>query len=532
MLYYTFEIFLLFFISFSFEVSNGFTPLSIVSDSPLSPIILGNQILRDSNYAELYDSRVLILGNPTSVFQDNMKHIVDDLHEKVKRHVNETDEVKDRMKSIKLAGVLSPEHGFRGDKQAESSDPFVYIDKVTDLPVWSAYKMSTEDLSLLFVKRSITTIVVDIQDVGVRLYTFVWTMQKVMKAAALIWSDIFEEEQSEYYNQQRKKIKIVVLDRPNPLGGVLVDGPLLNMTCCASGYGNDEIPHIHGMTIGELSYFFLKDINSSPHSGKGSLKKMDQEVSKKDVDYLSFSFASELLELVVIPTRGWSRNTIWKDTKLRWVPPSPNLPTPESTLTYSSTVFLEATTVSEGRGTCTPFSEFGAPFINNLDFVNYLNSEYEDWSFSKQKSKEENNLVQSSRTETIAYNYECFRASYFNPVFFKYNNTIVDGIQWFPYCTWIEKEGGEIAPIVSPFALATIILRGFITRSSPPASFYFDGSWFGHPGTQLIDFYAGTFLYREMLLNVKNYTVENIITYFQKDVEKFKKNRRHFLLYE
>lgn len=139
----------------------------------------------------------------------------------------------------------------------------------------------------------------------------------------------------------------MVLDRPNPIGGVAVDGPMLNATCCASGYGEFPIPHIHGMTIGELTLLF----NSAARCAVPPLAA-------------AAAAAAAACELSVVQMRGWQRDMLWADTALPWIPPSPNLPTPQAALAYGATVFLEATTVSEGRGTATPFLLFGAPFFD------------------------------------------------------------------------------------------------------------------------------------------------------------------------
>jgi uncharacterized protein YbbC (DUF1343 family) len=196
----------------------------------------------------------------------------------------------------------------------------VYIDSVTGLPVYSAYSLSAENITRVIVAYNITAIVVDMQDVGVRLYTFIWTMLKVMQAAA----------------GSSSGIRFIICDRPNPLGGLLVDGPLLNVSCCSSGYGLAPITHIHGMTIGELALFFNAEGLISP----------------------------SLSRLEVLPVVGWVRSMSWGETGLQWVPPSPNIPTPASAVAYAGSVFLEATTISEGRGTTTPFQMFGAPFLD------------------------------------------------------------------------------------------------------------------------------------------------------------------------
>ena len=248
--------------------------------------------------------RIAILTNPTGVFQDNLLHIVD---------------VMAAEPSLEVVCVFGPEHGFRGDKQAETGDELVYIDNSTGLPVFSAYNMNSSQITQVLLQLNITAVVVDMQDVGVRLYTFIWTMYDTMTAAA--------------DKSLHGKVSIIVLDRPNPLGGQIVDGPLLDMSCCSSGYGKFPITHIHGLTIAELARLFQYGIPLPPDN------------------------------VMIVPMGGWRRHMLWRDTQLLWVPPSPNVPTPSSAIAYAASVFLEATSISEGRGTTTPFQLFGAPFL-------------------------------------------------------------------------------------------------------------------------------------------------------------------------
>jgi uncharacterized protein YbbC (DUF1343 family) len=302
---------LLFFVSVSLSVTTAF--------ESCGRIILGNEVLRDTNYSPLRGIRTAILTNPTGVFADNLQHIVD---------------VMVTTSGLNVVAIFSPEHGFRGEKQAETGDPIFYIDQSTKLPVYSAYNMSVSQITSVMDKMTIEAVLTDMQDVGVRLYTFIWTMYNVLAATAA----------------SVRSIKFVVTDRPNPLGGLLVEGPQIDMECCASGYGRFPIPFIHGMTIGELSLLF------------NSLIKLPSE------------------NLIVIPMKNWQRNYLWTNWQIirsdldqvsclvgplfpEWVPPSPNIPTPTSAQAYAATVFLEATTAAEGRGTTTPFELFGAPFV-------------------------------------------------------------------------------------------------------------------------------------------------------------------------
>jgi len=388
---------------------------------------------------ELQGRRVAILSNPTGVIQDTLDHIVDD---SVASGVN-------------VACILSPEHGFRGDHQAETGDPLFYIDEQTGLPVLSAYKMQPSEMASALSKLGVDCILVDLQDVGVRLYTFVWTMYAVMEAAQLFGSGF----------------RFVIADRPNPLGGVLVDGPLLNVSCCASGYGRVAITHVHGLTIGELGLFFNASLAATLEPGAG------------------------MPELVVVKAEGWRRHQQWEDTGLAWVPPSPNLPTPLSSLAYGATVFIEATTVAEGRGTTTPFTLFGAPFLGAPALAVALN-----------------NGTSTNETDHRA----SFRAAYFNPTFSKYNGTDCAGVQWVR----------DVAPLFSLAALVLVTLRDI----SPPGAFQWNGSWFGHPGTELIDEYAGTPAFREMIDNGS--TALEIASAFIDDVKAFRETRAAFLLYD
>lgn len=409
--------------------------------SSSSNTILGNSILRDDNYSILKGERIAILSNPTGIFQDTFTHIVDDMNSKSKKL------------DFDLIMILGPEHGFRGDQQAETGDPLYYKDNVTGLPVISAYYLTPSNITNILDVSNITAIVVDIQDVGTRLYTFIWTMYQVMLAAS----------------NAKHNIRIIVCDRPNPLGGIIVDGPMLDMNY-VSGYGRANIPFLHGMTIGELSLYFNTLFDKPLISG-----------------------------IEIIKMKNWNRSMLFKDTNLPWIPPSPNLPTPFSAQAYGATVFIEATTVSEGRGTTTPFTLFGAPFIDTTQLALKLNNAFHCLS-----------------------NYACFRSAYYDPTFAKYNGTVVPGVQF------LEGRSGEV--YFGDFKSATIILSILKELSIPSSSFVWDGSWFGHNGTELIDEYAGTNMYRIMLDEHKS--VDEILLYFKPDRDLFISNTRSkFLLY-
>jgi len=167
------------------------------------------------------------------------------------------------------------------------------------------------------------TLLVDLQDVGTRVYTFASTVSYCLEVA-----------------RQTGK-QVVILDRPNPIGGLQVEGNCLSEDC-ASFVGRYPIPMRHGMTMGELALF----INST--------FKIDSM-------------------LTVTPMKGWRRSMYYNDTGLAWIPPSPNLPTPVSAAVYPGQVIWEGTNVSEGRGTTQPFEIFGAPFFDTLNLLDFLN---------------------------------------------------------------------------------------------------------------------------------------------------------------
>lgn len=218
---------------------------------------------------------------------------------------------------FRIEALFGPQHGARGEKQDNMIESDSYADPVSGLPVHSLYgevrKPTPEMLDGLDV------VLFDLQDVGVRVYTFVWTMALAMEACA------------------DAGIPFVVLDRPNPVGGETREGAVLE-----AGYesfvGLHPIPLRHGLTAGELARWLNEE------RGVGC-------------------------DLDVVPCAGWRRSMSWAETGLPWVQPSPNLPTPDSCDVYPGMVLLEGTNLSEGRGTTRPFELFGAPWIEPHAFA-------------------------------------------------------------------------------------------------------------------------------------------------------------------
>jgi uncharacterized protein YbbC (DUF1343 family) len=225
-------------------------------------------------------------------------------------------------RGFKLAALFGPEHGIWADAQdlvevEDSRDPR------TGLPVHSLYGRTRVPTASML--SGIDALVFDVQDVGARYYTFIYTMLHAMEACAAAGR------------------RLVVLDRPNPLGGVAVDGNVLD-PAFASFVGLHPLVARHGMTVGELALLFRKE---------------------RELD----------LELKVVRLRGWRRDMSFEETGLPWVMPSPNMPTPDTAWVYPGACLVEGTNLSEGRGTTRPFELVGAPWIDPWELARALTSE-------------------------------------------------------------------------------------------------------------------------------------------------------------
>lgn len=252
---------------------------------------------------ELSGKRLGLITNPSGVSQE-LYATVDYLYD-----------------NFDLRALFSAEHGVRGDAQAgEKVD--TYTDPLTSLPVYSMYAKQKADISDAL--DSVDCLVYDIQDVGLRFYTYIYTLAEAMTAAAA------------------KGIPVVVLDRYNPLGLEKVEGTLLDDSF-SSGVGKFSLPSRYGLTVGE----FARYVNSEYSIG---------------------------CDLRVIPCDRLSRSHDAFSLSLPWVMPSPNLPTADSTLCYIGTVLFEGTNLSEGRGTTKPFELFGAPWLRADELARNFNS--------------------------------------------------------------------------------------------------------------------------------------------------------------
>ena len=269
-------------------------------------VVLGLEKLLQAKAELLRGARVGLVCNQASV-NHNYHHAADLLHE----HPD-----------VNLRALFGPQHGIRGDVQDNMVETEHGIDRKTGLPVYSLYSETREPTEAML--KDIDVIVFDMQDVGCRIYTFVYTLANCMRAARK-WGK-----------------KVVVCDRPNPISGSGVAGNVLEPEY-ASFVGQFSIPTRHGMTVAELARMFNNHFS------------LDSEIE-------------------VVTMDGWQRKFWHDETNAPWVLPSPNIPTLESATVFPGTVHFEGTQISEGRGTTRPFELIGAPYIDPDDYALQLNS--------------------------------------------------------------------------------------------------------------------------------------------------------------
>jgi uncharacterized protein YbbC (DUF1343 family) len=294
------------------------------------PVTPGVEVLFARRLDLIRGKRVGLITNPTGVDSN----------------LDSTVELFRAYPGTTLVALYGPEHGVRGNAQAGEYVPF-YYDEQWKLPVFSLYGQSQKPPADMLTNidaymrtfdtqhagkqvergmmQSVDVMVFDLQDVGTRVYTYVATMAYAMQACA------------------DAGIPFIVLDRPNPVNGVVMEGPLLEFPAQSSFIGLYPIPLRHGMTSGELSILF------------------------------NAKFLPNKVGLTVVPMEHWLRNEWFDGTSLPWVTPSPNLPTLEAATVYPGQVLLEGTNLSEGRGTTKPFEFFGAPWIDGAVLERRLN---------------------------------------------------------------------------------------------------------------------------------------------------------------
>ncbi|MFJ3042943.1 MULTISPECIES: exo-beta-N-acetylmuramidase NamZ family protein [Streptomyces] len=376
----------------------------------------GFERLADGGYAPLRGQKVGVVTNPTGITRD-VRHIVDVMH------------ADDR---VDLTAVFGPEHGFRGTAQAGGSEGR-YDDPATGLPVYDTYLKSGQPLADVFTASGVDTVVFDIQDVGARFYTYIWTLFDCMEAASLAGK------------------RFVVLDRPNPVTGRAALGPVLHKEF-ATFVGRQPIAQAHGMTVAELALLFNGEFLTSP------------------------------VPLETVTMSGWRRSEFYDAWGLPWVPPSPNMPTPECALVYSGTCLFEGTNLSEGRGTTRPFELLGAEGVDG------------DWA---------------AAANELGLPGVRFREAYFAPTFSKFQGKTVGGVQLHVH------DRAAFDPVRTGVALLVTAKRtwdGFAWRSD---------NW--------IDKLTGSTRVRTMI--DAGADTDEVVAGWEAELAAFRRTRRQYLLY-
>jgi len=300
-------------------------------DKKPEKVMLGAEVLLESHLELIKGKKVGLVTNPSGA-DSHLQSLAALFHE----HPD-----------IDLVALYGSEHGVRGNAQAGEYVPF-YVDEKFGIPVFSLYGQSRKPQQGMLTNideymrsfdtvitgkmpddemmRNLDVMIFDIQDVGTRIYVYIATMAYCMQACA------------------ENGIDFIVLDRPNPINGTVIEGRILEYPECSSFVGLYPIPVRHGMTVGELARLFNEE------------------------------FLPQKARLTVIPMRGWEREMWFDETGLPWVMPSPNMPALDTATVYPGQVFLEGTNISEGRGTTRPFELFGAPWIDGFLLADKLNN--------------------------------------------------------------------------------------------------------------------------------------------------------------
>ncbi|MGW1359470.1 exo-beta-N-acetylmuramidase NamZ family protein [Streptomyces chartreusis] len=333
---------------------------------------------------------------------------------------------------VNLRAVFGPEHGFRGTAQAGGSEGR-YDDPATGLPVYDTYLKSGQPLADIFTASGVDTVVFDIQDAGARFYTYIWTLFDCMEAAALAGK------------------RFVVLDRPNPVTGRAAQGPVLHMEF-STFVGRRPVSQAHGMTVAELARLFNGEFLTTP------------------------------VPLETVRMSGWKRSSFYDAWGLPWVPPSPNMPTPDTALVYSGTCLFEGTNLSEGRGTTRPFELLGAEGIDRR------------WA---------------EAAEALGLPGVHFREAYFAPTFSKFQGKTVGGVQIHIH------DRAAYDPVRSGIALlvtAKKVWSGFAWRPD---------NW--------IDKLTGNTRVRTLI--DAGASADDVVADWQQELSAFRRTRREYLLY-
>jgi len=270
----------------------------------MAKVITGLENFIAESSKTLGGHRIGLLCNPASV-DSRLQHAKYLIHQKFPGQ---------------LTALFSPQHGLFAEKQDNMIESDDFIDEELKIPVFSLYGATRIPTPLMF--DHIDTLIIDLLDVGTRVYTFTSTLSYCLEVASEL------------------NKKVIVLDRPNPINGIQVEGNCLDLSV-SSFVGRYPIPMRHGLTMGEYAAYINRTYNIN-------------------------------CDLEIIPMKGWNRRMYIQDTGLPWILPSPNLPTPESAVVYPGQVIWEGTNISEGRGTTLPFEQFGAPFLNIDKILSFI----------------------------------------------------------------------------------------------------------------------------------------------------------------
>ena len=425
------------------ESSSSVAPASLTAPAPSSapaPVKSGLEVLLEKRLDLVRGKRVGLITNPSAVDR-NLRSAADLLR---------------AAPGVCLVALYAPEHGVRGDAQAGVYVPY-YMDEKLKIPVFSLYGPSMKPAAGMLrdidaymrsfdtthadkrlepsMAQDVDVLIFDIQDVGTRVYTYEATMAYAMQAAADAGLDF------------------IVLDRPNPITGNLLEGPILEYPAFSSFVGLYAVPLRFGLTIGELARLY------------------------------NDRFQPKKAKLTVVPMENYSRGQWFDETRLPWVIPSPNMPTPETATVYPGQVFFEGTNVSEGRGTTKPFEVFGAPWIDGFELARTLNAL---------------NLPGVR-----------FREQWFTPVFSKFKEQLCGG------CQIHVTDRNSYRPLATTLHIIAIL------RKTYPAKFAFHEAYF--------DKIMGTGSVRKAL--EAGTPVETIAAGWAEGLARFEELRRPYLLY-
>ncbi len=421
--------------------------------------------------------------------------------------------IRQKGAKYQLTALFGPQHGIRGETQDNMIEWEGYTEPNLKIPVYSLYSKTRIPTKEML--ENVDTIIIDLPDAGTRVYTFIWTMLYILESA-------------KKYGKE-----VIICDRPNPIGGTEIEGNILD-SAFTSFVGRYSMPMRHGMTIGELALLFNEQMKINS-------------------------------DLKVIRMKGWKREYWFDQTGLPWIMPSPNMPTLDTATVYPGSVIFEGTNVSEGRGTTRPFEIIGAPFICPDILCEKLNK------YLKRPQKTQYNIFLPINHRSIIHNRNYFidgvffRPIYFQPTFHKWSNKLCGGIQihvldrtkFKPYFTavlilkeiynlYAEKSTTVKIPKRASKATTSQLtvkpsknqsqttyneLQNLPRNSQNSNSFQWKQPPYEYEFERLpIDLITGTDMIRKMIEN--NTPLKKFIEIFEDDEEKFRKERKDYLIYK